>query len=115
MDPNLFAVYATLEGCAGWIAGLVLLVVGFVTVRKAVPTAGYMVGAAGALQLISSCCGNWQSPAAIWMDLYRLTEMFGGAITHVLAFLAYLAMAGLLIGAAVVLAKAVPAQGGGAS
>ena len=114
MDPNMFAIYATLDGCAGWIAGLVLLVVGFVTVRKAVPNAGYMVGAAGALQLISSCCGNWQSPAAVWLDLYRMTEMFG-VITSVLAFLAYLAMAGLLIGAAVMLAKAVPAQSGGAS
>ena len=114
MDPSRLAVFGALDGCAGWIAGLVLLVVGFVTVRKALPNAGYMVGAAGALQLLSSCCANWQEPAVVWLEVDVPSIVF--TLSAVLSFLSSLGMAGLVIGAGVMLAKAVPAQTeGGAS
>lgn len=114
MDPSRLALFGALYGCAGWIAGLLLLAVGFVTVRKALPNAGYMVGGAGALQLLASCCESWQGPVTMWFGVD--VPPIAYTLSMVVWFLSELGIAALIIGGAVMLAKAVPAAPmGGAS
>lgn len=110
IEPGTLAALALLDGCAGWIAGLALLVVGLVTVRKAHATAGYLAGGAGLLQFLSACCGSWQTPASVWLEMSPPEIAY--TLSEVLAFLTFLGMAGLVIGAGVVLAKAATPAGG---
>lgn len=113
MDPQVSAILGSFDACVGLLVGLLLLVVGLVTVRSAHPTAGYLVGAGGGLQLLSFCCGSWQTPAMVWMELYELTESVG-TLSGVAALLFHLASAGLLIAGAAVLARALSAARGAA-
>lgn len=110
-DPAMLAMFGVLDACGGLIVGLLLAVVGFVTVRAAMPNAGYAVGGAGALQVLNFCCGSWQEPAAVWGGMYELTQTLGG-ITSAAALLFHLASLGLVIAGAVLLAREVSARKG---
>jgi len=108
-EPGQMVLFHLMTGCAGWIVGLVLLGVGFGPVRKAHPVAGYLLGAAGGMQFISSCCSEWRGPASVWADIDAANGMLGD-ISGLLSFFAYGAMFGLVIASAVVLAKKVSAD-----
>lgn len=110
-DPELIAIFGALDACSGLIVGLLLVVIGFVTVRAALPSAGYMVGAAGGLQILTYCCGSWQEPALVWGGMYELVDSAGG-IASAAALLFHLASAALLIVAAVLLARELTARRG---
>jgi hypothetical protein len=108
-DPTVLALFGVVDACVGLVVGLLLVVVGFVTVRSASPNAGYLVGGAGALQLLTYCCGSWQEPAMVWLEMYELTESLGG-ISSAAALLFHLASAALMIVGAVLLARELTAR-----
>ena len=114
MDPERMAILGLLEGCAGWFVGLLLLGVGFGPVRKALPLAGYLLGAAGALQFLASCCASWQTPAYVWFDAGPDMVPIGN-ISGLLSFFSHVGMFLLIIAAGFVLSKKVSdqSQGGG--
>lgn len=93
------ALLAGVQGCAGFLVAILLIVVGFVTVRAALPNAGYMVGAAGALQLLAVCCSSWQQGAAMSGAGYDLLESFGGISATVALFFHLVSIALVVAGA----------------
>lgn len=70
---------ANLTGsCAGVLTGLILLAVGFVVARPANQTAGYVVAAAGGLQLLSACCDGTLSSRFV-LDRFGYELSRGGS------------------------------------
>ena len=110
LDPQLHVFFGLFGSCLGWLGGLVLLVVGFVPVRKAHPTAGYLIGGAGALHLLQYCCSSWIRPAVFWFDMYELADSLDTP-TFVAVVLAHFASVALIIAGAVMLAQRVSAEG----
>ncbi|MBW2461050.1 MAG: hypothetical protein JRH11_05355 [Deltaproteobacteria bacterium] len=109
LDPNLLAIVGVLEGCAGLFVGLLFVVVGFVKVRSAHATAGYLVGGAGVLSMLAACCTSWQEPAVTWLELYEVAGAVGG-LSSALALLSYLGSFGLIIAGGAVLARHITGQ-----
>lgn len=114
-DPTgPMAILSGVEGCIGFLVGLLLLVIGFVTVRAALPNAGYMVGAGGALMVLTVCCGSWQNAAMMSGSGYELIDSFGG-ISSAAALLFHLAAMGLVIAGAVLLSLELTKRRGAAA
>ncbi len=97
--------------CIEWLVALVLIVVGAIPIRKAEARAGYLVIGTGMLWLMSTCCGllptlRWQISPGEPGILEAVVPWF--------SFLLEIAGLGALIAAAVVMARALIALGGGA-
>ncbi|MBZ0115521.1 MAG: hypothetical protein IT378_13930 [Sandaracinaceae bacterium] len=95
--------------CIEWVVALALVAVGATAVRKAEPRAGYLVIATGALWLLSSCCSY--IPTLRW----QLAPSEPGILDTLIPWVAFLfSAAGVLgvLGAAVVMARAITATGG---
>lgn len=99
------------EACAGWLVGLLLAIVGFVSVRGALPRAGYLVGAAGLALFVRWCC--LFGPTA----LQRASD--GGSdmstlftLSSIASMLLRVVFAGLFLAGAVVLAREIKARRG---
>ncbi|MGE0786826.1 MAG: hypothetical protein AB7S26_14235 [Sandaracinaceae bacterium] len=107
---------SSLTGCIGWITAVVLLVVGFVVVRKVHPTAGYMLGAAGLLRWAMFCCRSLE-PALLQAGQYQVLESLG-MIPNVMELLLELVTVVAILASLGTLARAVTtrrAAAGGAA
>ena len=113
MDPiadlGASLILGVLDGCGGWIAGLTLIFVGLINVRKAHATAGYLVGGAGALQLLASCC---YSVPVMLVEAGAEEQMTVGLIVSRLGLLATTSSIALLIFAAVTLSRRITSTSG---
>lgn len=100
------------SSCMDWILALVLIAVGAMPVRKAEPRAGLLVIGAGALWLVSSCCGF--IPDLRWQLTHPEPGVLEATIIPLFTLLLYAVGLAALIAAAVVMARALTALGGGA-
>ena len=104
MNPQTMVFVGGAETCGGIIVGLLFLVVGLVTVRASLPRAGYLVGAAGALEILGFCCTSWQEPNQ-WYGFVPALEGTGAMLGFVVGMLAHVVAVALLIAGGALLAK----------
>jgi hypothetical protein len=106
-----FLILQGIDACTGWIGGLVLLVVGFVAVRAASSRAGLLLAGAGGAKLLLNCCAI----ASLYFQTvgYSESAMTASEAVSAVSMLLWLVVYGLVIAAAVVLAKDVIAARAG--
>lgn len=104
-------VFAGVDMCANWIGALLLIVVGFVSVRAAHKGAGLMVGGGGVLLLVTGCCAYWGNFAA-QSGVYSPALFDLVPISAALGFLCRLAAFVLVIVGAALVAKEMKTPGG---
>jgi hypothetical protein len=109
---DMFFFLGTADMCAGWIAGLLILLAGMISARSAVPRAGYLIGASGALLIARWCCA-WV-PAMYGRFRGELTSTIDTG-AQVLGALSYVLFAVLFLAGAVVLARTAKAKPAGGS
>lgn len=98
-----------LDSCVGWAAGLLLLVVGLITVRGALPRAGYLIGGSGALLFVQWCCSFVPTAAyraEIGFDFFETLTALASAVS----LLSRLGFVGLFLAGAIILAREVKAR-----
>ncbi len=108
LSPEEIFIVLSIQTCIGWITGLLILIVGFVSARSAVARAGYMIGGAGALLLFRFCCAYL--PVAAWRAGQGFMGGTVGQISYVMSLLCELLFAGLFLGGVVVLAREATAR-----
>lgn len=108
MDHDLSVALQSLAGCVGWITALIFLVVGLVPVRKAYPTAGYLIAGGGALRWLFFCCQTLPTTLAE-AEMYELLETMGPLPSFVGLLMWLLSTAAILAGL-VVLARHLTAR-----
>jgi len=107
-----FLILQGIDACTGWIGGLVLLVVGFVAVRAASSRAGLLLAGAGGAKLLLNCCAI--APSLYFQTVgYSESAMTASEAVSAVSMLLWLVVYGLVIAAAVVLAKDVIAARAG--
>lgn len=99
------------RACFGWLIGLLMMGVGLISVRSALPRAGYLVGAAGALLFVEWCCSF--GPSVLFRARLDFPPVVGD-LANVAGVLLYLGFAGLFLAGAVVLAREAKARRAGA-
>jgi hypothetical protein len=110
MDP--YFLMSGAEACAGWIVGLTIAIAGFVSVRGALPRAGYLIGAAGLALFVRWCCIFGPNAAQHFSPVASMGVVF--QLTSVASMLLRLIFAALFLAGAVILAREVKARRAGA-
>ena len=104
---NLESILDWGHSCSSIVISLALMVVGAVVVRPARPVAGWLLVAAGGVDMLSTCCfrgiDSYRQQASGDPMVLELTSRALG-ITELVLYL------GLLIGAAAMLTSAKPAE-----
>lgn len=93
----------SLDGCIGWLTAVALIVVGLVPVRKAYPTAGYLLAGGGLVRWGFFCCSSLPG-ALMQAEQYELLDTLG-SLPSLLGLFAWLLSTGLLLAGLVLLAR----------
>jgi hypothetical protein len=109
-SPLVFLVDGA-SACAGWVVGLLIAIAGFVSVRGALPRAGYLVGASGLALFLRWCCIFGPSAAQRAASFWNETAF---QLAGIASMMLRLAFAALFLAGAVILAREVKARRAGA-
>lgn len=109
MEEEMNAAQALLgvNACAGWLVGLLLVVVGMLVVRKAHSTAGSLFAGAGVARFLLSCCAT---APRVWLDVDIDLYLMLGPVASLLATGAHVLTGGLLLASLVLLSRHVIAK-----
>lgn len=110
-DFELMLWMGSVRACFGWLIGLLMMGVGLISVRSALPRAGYLVGAAGAMLFAEWCCAFL--PNALFEARVEVPPVVND-VANIASVLLYLAFAGLFLAGAVILAREAKARRAGA-
>lgn len=103
MEAEAMSGLGSLDGCIGWLTAVALIVVGLVPVRKAYPTAGYLLAGGGLVRWGFFCCTSL--PQALSQAGQHELMHTLGALPGVLGLFAWLLSTGLLVAGLVLLAR----------
>ena len=103
MEAEAMSGLGSLDGCIVWLTAVALIVVGLVPVRKAYPTAGYLLAGGGLVRWGFFCCSSLPG-ALMQAEQYELLDTLG-SLPSLLGLFAWLLSTGLLLAGLVLLAR----------